>query len=201
MLVAIISVQLGAAIAVSLFETLGPVATTFLRVALSAGLRLIASRFRGGPGARSHIGLLLLFGAVIGVMNLLFYGAISRVPLGVAVAVELIGPLGVAALTSRRLRDFFWIGLAAVLSEGVEAVAAAPCFSRRSDTVLKLARSSGRCIARFILPSRASRSSRASCGSIPLRKLLGCAPGSPSRAAAAAGRPSVRFLPRPRVSA
>jgi len=112
-LVSVVSIQLGAAVAVQLFDSLGPVATTFLRIAISAVLLMIATRGRIGAGARHHIGLLLLFGFVIGAMNLAFYGAIARIPLGVAVAIEFIGPLGVAALTSRRPRDFVWIGLAA----------------------------------------------------------------------------------------
>jgi inner membrane transporter RhtA len=112
LLVSIVSIQLGAAVAVHLFETLGPIGTTFLRVSFAAVLLLVAARRQIGASARRHAGLLLLFGCVIGAMNLSFYGAISRIPLGVAVAIEFIGPLGVAAFTSRRPREFLWIGLA-----------------------------------------------------------------------------------------
>ena len=112
LLVSIVSIQLGAAIAVHLFDSLGPIATTSLRIALSAVLLLIAARRHIGSSARRHLGLLLLFGCSIGAMNLCFYGAIARIPLGVAVAIEFVGPLGVAALTSRRLAHFAWIGLA-----------------------------------------------------------------------------------------
>jgi inner membrane transporter RhtA len=111
LLVSIVSIQLGAAVAVHLFEALGPIGTTFLRIAFAAVLLMVATRGHIGPGARHHIGLLLVFGCVIGAMNLCFYGAIARIPLGVAVAIEFLGPLGVAVLTSRRLRDFVWIGL------------------------------------------------------------------------------------------
>jgi inner membrane transporter RhtA len=112
LLVSIVSIQLGAAVAVQLFETLGPASTTFLRIALAAVLLLAATRRRISADARRHIGLLAIFGCAIGAMNLCFYGAIDRIPLGVAVAIEFIGPLGVAALTSRRARDFLWTGLA-----------------------------------------------------------------------------------------
>src|SRR5436190_2151948 len=112
LLVSIVSIQLGAAVAVHLFETLGPVSTVFLRVGFSAVLLLLARRRQIGRGARRHVGLLLLFGCVIGAMNLSFYGAISRIPLGIAVAIEFVGPLGVAAFTSRRPIEFLWIGLA-----------------------------------------------------------------------------------------
>jgi inner membrane transporter RhtA len=114
LLVSIVSIQLGAAVAVHLFESLGPVGTVFLRIAFSAVLLLVAVRHQISADARRHAGLLLLFGCSIGAMNLCFYGAIARIPLGVAVAIEFIGPLGVAALTSRRPKDFLWISLAVV---------------------------------------------------------------------------------------
>src|SRR5438552_753413 len=82
LLVSIVSIQLGAAVAVHLFETLGPIGTVFLRIAFSAVLLLVAARREIGSGARRDVGLLLLFGCVIGAMNMCFYGAISRLPLG-----------------------------------------------------------------------------------------------------------------------
>jgi len=112
LLVSIVSIQLGAAVAVHLFDTLGPIGTVFLRIAFAAVLLLVAARREIGSSARHHVGLLLLFGCVIGAMNMCFYGAIARIPLGIAVAIEFVGPLGVAALTSRRPKEFFWIGLA-----------------------------------------------------------------------------------------
>jgi len=113
-LVSIVSIQLGAAVAVHLFEALGPIGTTFLRIAFSAVLLLVATRPRTVASVRRNVGLLLLFGCVIAVMNMSFYGAIARIPLGIAVAIEFIGPLGVAVLTSRRLKDFVWVSLAVV---------------------------------------------------------------------------------------
>jgi inner membrane transporter RhtA len=112
LLVSIVSIQLGAAVAVHLFESLGPIGTAFLRLAFSAVLLLVAARHRIGPDVRRHAPMLLLFGCVIGAMNMCFYGAIARIPLGIAVAIEFVGPLGLAAVTSRRLVDFLWIGLA-----------------------------------------------------------------------------------------
>ena len=112
-LTSIVCIQLGAAVAVNLFDSLGPVATTFLRLGFAAVLLLLARRQQLSGRIRGNLGLLLLFGIGIGLMNLAFYGAISRIPLGIAVAIEFVGPLGVAALTSRRPREFFWIILAA----------------------------------------------------------------------------------------
>jgi inner membrane transporter RhtA len=114
LLVSIVSIQLGAAVAIPLIEVLGPIATTFLRVTFSAVLLLVATRGRLKPDARRHVGLVVLLGCAMGVTNMCFYGAIARIPLGIAVAIEFVGPLGVAALTSRRAREFAWIGLAVV---------------------------------------------------------------------------------------
>ena len=114
LLVSIVSIQLGAAVAVNLFPVLGPVATAFLRLAFSSLLLLAATRRSIAWSARSHAGELLLYGAILAVMNLSFYGAIARIPLGIAVAIEFVGPLGLAVVTSRRGRDFAWIGLAAL---------------------------------------------------------------------------------------
>jgi inner membrane transporter RhtA len=114
LLVSIVSIQLGAAVAVNLFPALGPVGTAFLRLAFSAVLLLAATRHSMAWTARRHAGALLLYGTILAVMNLSFYGAIARIPLGIAVAIEFVGPLGLAAATSRRGRDFAWIGLAAL---------------------------------------------------------------------------------------
>jgi inner membrane transporter RhtA len=112
MLISVVSVQVGAAVAIRLFPVIGPITTTFLRIAFSALLLLVASRRTIDRGAWRHAGSLLAFGFVMAAMNLCFYGAIARIPLGIAVAIEFIGPLGLAALTSRRMRDFAWIALA-----------------------------------------------------------------------------------------
>ena len=113
LLVSIVSIQLGAAVAVNLFPVLGPVGTTFLRLTFSAVLVMAAARHSlAWEDARHHVGALLIYGAILAVMNLSFYGAIARIPLGIAVAIEFVGPLGLAVATSRRGRDFAWIGLA-----------------------------------------------------------------------------------------
>jgi inner membrane transporter RhtA len=112
LLISIVSIQLGAAAAVNLFPALGTVATAFLRLAFAAVLLLAATRRTIAWSHRRQARALLLYGAILGVMNMSFYGAIARIPLGIAVAIEFIGPLGLAAATSRRARDFAWIGLA-----------------------------------------------------------------------------------------
>ena len=113
-LLSIVSIQIGAALAVHLFPALGPAGTVFLRVGLAAFLLMLGARPALDRNLLAHGWLLLQFGCVMGAMNLRFYEAIARIPLGTAVTVGFIGPLGVAALTSRRPLDFFWIGLAVV---------------------------------------------------------------------------------------
>jgi inner membrane transporter RhtA len=113
-LLAILSIQLGAALAIQLFATLGPATTTFLRLAFSALILLVATRPPLAEGWRRHAGKLLLFGLVIAAMNLASYQAIARIPLGIAVTIAFIGPLSLAVAASRRRRDLLWVGLAAL---------------------------------------------------------------------------------------
>jgi inner membrane transporter RhtA len=114
LLTSIVSIQIGASIAVGLFPTIGPVATTFLRLAIAAPVLLVATRRSLDATLRANWLWVVLLGFTIGATNLTFYNAISRIPLGLAVAIEFIGPLGLAALTSRKPLDFAWIALAAV---------------------------------------------------------------------------------------
>jgi inner membrane transporter RhtA len=107
------SIQVGAALAQHLFPVAGAPGTTTLRVVLAA-LILLAIRRPSlkGVGA-AGLRALLLYGASLGLMNLCFYLALRTVPLGVAVAVEFIGPLVVAAGSHRSRLDILWLALAA----------------------------------------------------------------------------------------
>jgi inner membrane transporter RhtA len=109
---AIASVQLGAALATTLFARVGPAGAVLLRVAC-ASVVLVAvwpPRVRGR--SRDQLLLATVFGVVLAGMNLSFYAAIHRIPLGTAVTIEFVGPLTVAVLGSRRPVDLIWIALA-----------------------------------------------------------------------------------------
>ena len=108
------STQIGAAIAKSLFDELGPAGTVFLRVFFAAGVLILVWRPRLRGYAGTNYFAAILFGLVLAGMNLSFYSAIERIPLGIAVTLEFVGPLGVAVAGSRRVLDLLWVVLAAV---------------------------------------------------------------------------------------
>ena len=112
-LLSIGSTQLGSALAKSLFAVLSPMGVVFLRVGFAAIVLLILWRPHLTQ-IRSNYRALILFGLSLALMNLSFYAAIQRIPLGVAVTVEFIGPLGIAIANSRRILDLLWALLAAV---------------------------------------------------------------------------------------
>lgn len=102
----------GAAFAKSLFQTVGPEGMTALRVGIAALLLTVVMRpWRVRPNRRQAWSL-LAYGAALGLMNLTIYGAFARIPIGIAIAIEVTGPLTVVLLGSRRPRDFLWLGLA-----------------------------------------------------------------------------------------
>jgi inner membrane transporter RhtA len=112
-LAAILSVQVGSAVATELFDDLGPTGTVFYRL-LFAALVLVAVWRPGVAGLRGEpLALVVAFGLCLAGMNLCFYLALDRIPLGIAVTFEFVGPLAVALAGSRRRLDLLWVGLAA----------------------------------------------------------------------------------------
>jgi inner membrane transporter RhtA len=110
---AITSVQIGSAIATKLFGQVGPSGAVLLRLLFASIVLLAVWRPRLHGRARRELGLAAVFGVVLALMNLSFYAAIDRIPLGIAVTIEFVGPLGVAVAGSRRPIDVLWIVLAA----------------------------------------------------------------------------------------
>jgi inner membrane transporter RhtA len=114
-----VSVQFGAALATRLFDRVGPAGAVTLRLVIAAVLLAVAFLIRGpglalaGKTARD-IQVAILFGLALAGMNLCFYEAIDRIPLGVAVTVEFSGPLALALIGSRRVTDAVWAVAAGV---------------------------------------------------------------------------------------
>ncbi len=104
--------QVGSALAVRVMGSVGVIEAIWLRTTLAA-LMLAAFRPRSLrlPPRGRRLGLIALTLALFG-MNLSFYGAIERVPLGIVVTIEFLGPLAVAVIGSRRPLDWLWIALA-----------------------------------------------------------------------------------------
>ena len=108
-----ISVNLGAAVAKHLFPVIGVEGITAFRVGFSALMLMAIFRPWRSPLTRRDIVNLLIYGTVMGMMNLLIYRAFERIPIGIAVAIEVTGPLLVALLSSRRPRNIASCALAA----------------------------------------------------------------------------------------
>jgi inner membrane transporter RhtA len=109
-IIAMLSIQLGASFAKQLFSELAPAGISFFRIFFASVLLFLF--FRPAKLTRSQWKLLIPYGLSLGLMNLTFYWSLAKIPLGVAVAVEFTGPLVLAVLLSRRPKDFIWIGLA-----------------------------------------------------------------------------------------
>lgn len=112
--ISMISVQFGASIAKTLFPVVGALGTTSLRVFFAALILVILFKPWRVKIPRKDLMIIASYGAVLGLMNLLFYQALARIPLGIAVALEFTGPLSVALLSSRRKLDLLWACLAAL---------------------------------------------------------------------------------------
>ncbi|WP_375773943.1 EamA family transporter, partial [Aeromonas hydrophila] len=113
-ILAMLSITLGASLAKSLFPLIGAAGTTLFRLGCAALLLSLVFRIWRMPLDRRTLLGAIPYGLSLGAMNLLFYLAIERIPLGVALAIEFIGPLTVALLGSRHRADFLWLALAIV---------------------------------------------------------------------------------------
>jgi inner membrane transporter RhtA len=120
----IVSVQCGSALATGLFDPIGPAGAVFLRAGFGALALLVLMRGQLASLRRWPHRDVWLLGVSVAAVNLFFYAALDRLPLGITVTLEFVGPLGVALLGSRRPRDLLWALLAAagivLLSGGAE---------------------------------------------------------------------------------
>ncbi len=111
-LAGILSVQFGAAIAKDLFGRIDPTAMVWLRLLTSAIVLIAMARPALRGRTRNDWLVVLGFGVSLGLMNWSIYQAFARIPLGLAVTIEFIGPLAIAIIASRRARDLLWVLLA-----------------------------------------------------------------------------------------
>ncbi|MGW0282675.1 EamA family transporter [Streptomyces sp. NPDC003236] len=107
-----ISVQFGAAVAVTLIPRAGALGVVTLRLLAAAVVLLVVCRPRLRGHSRTDWGTVIAFGVAMGGMNGLFYEAVARIPLGPAVTLEVLGPLALSVLASRRAINALWAALA-----------------------------------------------------------------------------------------
>ncbi len=110
----IVSVQAGAAVATTLFDELGPTGTVMLRLAFAALVLIAIWRPSLADLRGSGRGDIVLLGLTLAGMNTSFYLALDRIPLGIAVTLEFVGPLGIAIVGSRHRLDLLWAAMATV---------------------------------------------------------------------------------------
>jgi len=108
------TVQLGAAIAKNVFDDAAPMTLVWLRLATSAVVLTIFVRPRLRGRTQQDWRVAIAFGVVLGTMNWSIYESFARIPLGIAVTIEFLGPLGLAVVGSRRPRDLVWVALAGI---------------------------------------------------------------------------------------
>lgn len=150
-LIGILSVQFGAAVSKGLFDEIPPAGMVLLRLGTSSLILLALASPRLARRGAADWRPVLVLGLALGGMNLAFYESFARIPLGVAVTIEFVGPLALAAMSLRRLRDLIWVGLAAL---GVVLLGAAPT---EIDLVgVGLALLAGGCWAFYIVSTAAT---------------------------------------------
>ncbi|WP_246187005.1 EamA family transporter [Microlunatus speluncae] len=147
-IIGIVSVQFGASIAKDLFHLVSPTTMVWLRLVSSAVVLMIIVRPRFRGRSRTDWLLVLGFGVTLLVMNWAIYQSMARIPIGVAVTIEFLGPLAVAVIASRRLRDLTWVLLAAA---GVALLGFTPAGLNLSGVAFALL--AGLCWALYILLS------------------------------------------------
>lgn len=113
LVIAALSIQTGGALAGTLFDQVGPAGMNVFRVGIGAVVLAMIIRPRFWRWDAGQFRDVIMFGIAMAALNGLFYVALERLPLGVAVAIEFLGPLTLSAVLSRRLLDFIWVGIAA----------------------------------------------------------------------------------------
>ncbi|GMA29842.1 EamA family transporter [Arenivirga flava] len=168
--------QLGGAIARQHFEDVGAIGATFLRLLIAAIILMILMRPRMFRWDRSTWLAAVLLGLALGAMNQLIYLAMDRIPLGIAITIEFLGPLTLALVQLRRWVEFVWAALAlfGVVLIGFQIVDGLDAFG------VLLALAAGACWAGYILASaNLSRRSKAGSGGLAVSMLVGAIAAAP----------------------
>jgi inner membrane transporter RhtA len=187
----IASVQFGAAFANKLFAQAGPGGVVFLRLALSALMLTAVVRPSLRGRTRSDLLAVLTYGLILGTMNWSFYESLDRLPIGVAVTIEFVGPLAVAIAGSRRPLDALWVALA---GGGVVLLAVRGDNHDISTLGVVLALIAGGCWAGYILVSKRVGSTFAQLDGLAIALCIGTlvvVPAGIVQGGSALGRPSV----------
>ncbi|MBB3083694.1 EamA family transporter [Geodermatophilus sabuli] len=192
-----ISLQVGAASAAQLFPTMGSAGVTLLRLLVAAAVLLIATRPHLRRWTWRQWMAVVAFGLCLAGMNASFYAAIARIPLGAAVTIEFLGPLVLAAVLSRRMRDLGWVLLAAagVVLLGLAAHAGAGSGLDRIGVAFALL--AGVFWAGYILTSARVGAAVPGQGGLAVALAVGSlalVPVGAAGAAAAIGRPDLLLL-------
>jgi inner membrane transporter RhtA len=107
-----LSLQFGAAVATRLFADIGPAGASALRLGLAAVVLVAWVRPDVRSWSADHRRSIVALGVALAVMNASFYEAVARLPLGAAITIEFLGPLGLAVVLTRRRRELVWVALA-----------------------------------------------------------------------------------------
>ena len=149
-LAGVISVQFGGALAATLVPQIGAAGSVMLRLVLATGLLLLIARPQWRGHSRRDWLTVGAFGLALGLMNFAFYGALGHLPIGVAVTIEFVGPLSLAALLSRRPRDLLAVAAAGIGVLLISRALSVPLEDLEGTGIL-LALIAGACWAGYII--------------------------------------------------
>lgn len=152
-LLAVVSVQFGGALAATLLPLVGVFGSVALRLGLAAAILWLAVRPRLRGRTRQDWAVVSLFALALTAMNLSFYGSLTRLPIGVAVTIEFLGPLALAAVLSRRGRDLLAVAAALVGVLLISQALTTP-WAELDLVGIGLAATAGACWAAYIVLSR-----------------------------------------------
>ena len=148
----VVSVQFGGALAATLIPQIGPTGSVLLRLSIATVVLCAVVRPRLAGRSRRAWGTVILFGIALGLMNWAFYGSLAHLPIGVAVTIEFIGPLTLAAALSRRARDFVAVAAAGAGVVLISDALTVP-LSDLDWTGIALALAAGACWAAYVVLS------------------------------------------------